>query len=216
MIPLSYLVDKVLVLVNEINPQLPLFEVGEYPRSIKDTISELMSDAVFFVQQNKSYGMLNAGVYNPEPSHVTDNGDGTGSIVLPDDFVSLVKLQMEGWERPCVVTYPSLSPVAVAQHNINTRAGVSKPVCVEDVDSKGRPVLVYYSLPDGSLPVVKVFVYEKEFNPQEGLSTSFNNPLLWAVVYQCAGLLYNVFERRESASAFMALAQSWCKKAEKE
>lgn len=212
MIPLSYLVNRVLLLVNETNPQEKLEALGEHPVSLENTVRELLSDAVAFVQQNKSYGTINPSVYTPDASSVVDNGDGSGTILLPSDFVVLIKLQMEGWERPCRGACPQGSPLALAQSNVNTRAGVSKPVCVEDVDDEGRRVLLLYSLPAGSSPVVKSFVYEKEFDAQEGLATSFSNPLLWAVLYQCAGLLYNVYEKRESANAFMALAQMWCNK----
>ena len=212
MIPLSYLVGRVLLLVNEMNPQQGLAALGEHPVTLKNTVSELMCDAVLFVQQNKRFGVLNPGVYKPDASQIADNGDGSGTIMLPSDFVALVKLQLEGWERPCRVLYPQATPIAMAQGNVETRAGASKPVCVEDVDDEGRSVVAYYSLPKGVAPVVKSFVYEKEFDPQTGLATTQSNPLLWAVLYQCAGLLYNVYEKRESANAFMALAQVWCNK----
>jgi hypothetical protein len=100
--------------------------------------------------------------------------------------------------------------VALAQSNKYTRGGCCKPVCVEGVDAQGKREARYYSLPAGREPVVENFVYEAAFNASEGLLCEPENPLVWAVVYQCAGLLYNVFERREAANAFMALAASWC------
>lgn len=210
MITTEYLTDKVRVLVNEPADESGIFLLSEETRRLDDTIAALLGDAVSFVQQNKVSGMLNPMAFQPDTSAVVDNGDGTGYIVLPEDFVALAELKMEGWERSCTFMYPPLSSVAEAQSNANTRGGCCKPVCVEGLDAVGNRVACYYSLPADTKPVVKKFVYEAVFDPEKGLATNSANPLLWAVVYRCTGLLYNVFERRDAADVFMTLARSWC------
>lgn len=216
MIPLFLLVDKVRLLINEPGADIALSALSEDTRHLNDTIEGLMGDAVMFVQHNKNYGALNPEVYEPAAEALKNNGDGTGEVLLPADFVSLLQFQLEGWERPCTFLYTAGSPVALAQSNVNSRAGVCKPVCVEGLNSEGTPVLCYYSLPPSAVPVVKSFVYEALFDAQKGLNCELSNPLAQAVIYQCAGLLYNMFERRESANAFMSLAMMWCNKGKSE
>ncbi len=211
MIAAEGLVEKVLLLINEPCDDSAITLLSEETRALPDTVRQLLPDAVLFVQNNKVGGVLNPKLYNVQSSAITDNGDGSGAIVLPADFIDLVELSLEGWERPCTVLQSPGSPVAVAQGNRYTRAGCCRPVCVDGVDGLGHRVLRYYSLPAGQRPIVQRFVYEAAFNASDGLSCEPGNPLVQAVVYQCAALLYNVFERAEVASAFMALAVSWCK-----
>lgn len=216
MISASSLADKVRLLINEPDDDVTLTALSEDTRKLGDTIGVLLHDAVLFVQKNKTYGALNPSVYVPAASAIKNNGDGTGEILLPADFVSLLQLQMEGWARPCNKIYEPDTAISLAQNNINTRAGVCKPVCVEGLNSDGKLVVRYYSLPPAVSPVVKCFVYEALFDEEKGLNSEPANPLIQAVVYQCAALLYNMFDRRDSANAFMSLAMSWCNKTKSE
>ncbi len=216
MIPTSALVEKVRLLINEPDDDVALTALSEDTRKLGDTIKLLLHDAIFFVQHNKSYGALNPAVYEPTAPDIKENGDGTGEILLPSDFVSLLQFRLEGWERPCTLLYPADSVMAIAQKNTHTRAGVCKPVCIEGVNSDAKPVLCYYSLPVANEPVVRSFVYEALYDEEKGLNSAPSNPLVQAVVYQCVALLYNMFERRESANAFMSLAQLWCNKGKTE
>ncbi len=216
MIPISALIEKVRLLVNEPDSDVALSALSEDTRRLDDTIKVLLHDAVAFVQHNKASGALNPAVYEPSADDIKNNGDGTGEILLPSDFASLLLLQMEGWERPCTIIYPAETPVAQAQRNIHTRAGSCKPVCVECLNEYGNRVVCYYSLPSAAEPVVKSFLYEAILDEDRGLNCDAGNPLLQAVAYQCVALLYNMFERRDSANAFMSLALSWCNKGRKE
>lgn len=212
MIPLSLLVEKVRLLINEPDEDIALTALSEDTRKLSDTIKALMPDAILFVQHHKTYGSLNPSVYEPAADAIKSNADGSGEIVLPPDYVTLLQLHLEGWHRPCTGSYAADSAEAWAQGNMHTRAGVCRPVCVEGVNSSGKPVLYYYSLPQGVTPVVKSFAYEAAFDENRGLNSELSNPLVQAVLYQCVALLYNMFERRDAANAFMSLAMSLCNK----
>lgn len=216
MIPSSLLVEKVRLLINEPDEEPALSLLSEDTRKLGDTVRVLLHDAVLFVQHHKTYGVLNPAVYEPATDAIKSNNDGVIEILLPADFISLLHLQLDGWERPCTVLCPSDSILALAQSNINTRAGVCRPVCVEGVNNSGKPIARCYSLPIDVHPLVKSFVYEARYDEEKGLNCEPSNPLLQAVVYQCVALLYNMFERRDSANAFMSLAMSWCNKNKKE
>lgn len=211
MITTQELIDKVAFLVNEPGNDSAITLLSEDTRSLSDTIYELLPDAVMSVQNSKHCGVLNPKIHTATDSEITDNGEGCVTVVLPNDFVSLIELRFKGWARPCTTVEPPASPLALAQSNANTRGGCCKPVCVEGVNSAGLRVVNCYSLPPGVAPVVENFVYEALFDPQAGLSCRQWGPLVWAVVYQCAALLYNVFEKYDAANSFMAIAASWCK-----
>ncbi len=216
MITADFIIDKVRLLINETTGEEALAQLSEDTRSIDVTIAGLVGDAVLFVQQNKSCGALNPKSCAADKIAVTARGDGGGEIVLPDDFVSLLSLQMKGWMRPCTQLVPAGMPLAAAQGNVLTRGGCSKPVCVEGFSADGAPVLRFYSLPEGEMPLVEHFVYEAAYDAKVGINCPPSNPLLTAVAYECAALLYNVFENSAAANAFMALALSWCGKLRKE
>lgn len=54
--------------------------------------------------------------------------DGSGEIDLPDDFLKLARLRMEGWQRPVLAAIPEEHPAARRQYHPVTRGGTAKPV----------------------------------------------------------------------------------------
>ena len=198
---------KVRQIINEMYDDSAVTLLSDDTRSIDKHIAALLPDAVLWIQRNKGWGSLNPK--NAIEAKIKDNGDGTGEIVLPEDFVKLISLKMEGWQRPCLQMFPSESAVAAAQHNHYTRAGHCRPVCVESYNGDGRVVLSYYSLPKESEPQITELLYEARYNPDEGLS-GCDIALHKAVAYQCAAMLFNVFERRDCANSLMAIASAYC------
>ena len=75
-----------------------------------------------------------------------NNNDGTGYIVLPDDFLKLIAFKMEGWKRTVSEAFPLDSEKAKQQSNEYTRGGNNKPVCVLSYSPEGKKVLEYYSV----------------------------------------------------------------------
>lgn len=215
MITAEELCKKVRQLINEAEDDALVTLLSADTRSLNEHIAALMPDAVFLVQNNKAWGCVNPkSVAVPTESIVADD-DGTGSFELPDDFVSLVSLLLDGWERPCTFLYPSNSAVALAQHAPITRAGSCRPVCVEGLSAQGRRTLCYYTLPRGITPVVRTFIYEASYNPLTGLSGD-DQALHKAVAYQCAALLFGLFERGDAATYYSRLAAAFCNNVEPE
>lgn len=215
MITAAELCKKVRQLVNEAENDAAVTLLSVDTRSLDEHIAALMPDAVLLVQRNKGWGCVNPKSYDVPTENIGVNDDGTGFFCLPDDFVSLVALHLDGWERPCTFLYPAASAVAMAQHNVNTRAGSSKPVCVEGVSATGERLLCYYSLPQGKAPVVETFVYEASYDPSQGLLGS-DVSLHKAVAYQCAALLFGLFERGDAAAYYSHLAAAFCNNVEPE
>jgi hypothetical protein len=53
------------------------------------------------------------------------------------------------------------------------------------------------------------FVYETAFNAADSLQ-GYDEWMVDAVVYQCASMLYTVFERYDAANSMLALALAAC------
>ena len=207
MITAEALQGKVLQLINEMDDDSDVTLLTRDSRQLLRHIDALMPQAVLFVQKNKGGGMLNPKSYVPGLDKMTYNGDGTGSIVLPDDFVALIALRFDKWKRDCTILYDSDSYMAQLQSNPYTRSGCCRPVCTRDVSKEGAPALCFWASQSDSLPVLRKFIYEASYLPSEGLSGN-DKTLHNAVACQCAGLLMTVFERRDSAASFFALAAS--------
>ena len=208
MISHTELMAKVRLLLNE-DGDASVTLLSDDTRNIDDCIESLLPDAVLFVQMNSRIGGVNPKGARMENKEITVTDEGCGYFKLPTDFVRLLHLKMTGWERPCNTIYSPDSAVAMAQKSKYTRAGWSKPVCVDGVDRQGARVLFFYSLPPNVTPQVEEFVYDAAYLPTDGLRCD-NNRLIEAVAYQCAALLYNIFERRDNASAFFSMAAALC------
>ena len=202
------LVRRVRLLINEADEDETVSLISEDARSFDKNIKLLLPQAVSIVQGNKSPGKrVNVRSVVPSSVAIVDKGDGSGYISLPGDFVSLVSLAVSGWERPCSVLYPMMSQQAAWQRNCHTRAGKCRPVCVEGIGADGERVAELYPLPVAAL--MELFVYEAAFNPNEGLD-GYDEGMDDAVAYQCAALLYNMFEKYDAANSFLSYALALC------
>jgi hypothetical protein len=54
-----------------------------------------------------------------------------------------------------------------------------------------------------------MFLYEAVFNPADGLYGA-DADMVTAIVYECAALLYTMFERYDAANSCHALAMAAC------
>lgn len=208
MIAAAELVSRVRCLLNEAEPDEQLSLLSEDTRSIDKHILALLPQAVAITQRNKGYG---AGCVNARNAalQAVEDGNGGVKLSLPADFVSLVSLQLSGWNSPCVSLSPQGSAEAAAQKSEFTRAGVFRPVAIEGVDEQGSRIALLYPLPGDDAPSLEHFVYEAEFNAADGLRAC-SGQMADAVVYNCAALLYNVFERPDAANTFLSLAMALC------
>ncbi len=208
MMTTAQLKEKVRQLINEAANDSDVTLLSDDTRNIDEHIEALLPDAVLFVQTSSN----SLGV-NPKKLSLTNDdikiNDNCGTLLLPDDFVRLISFDIEGAGRPCTVLYQANSPMAMVQGNIYTRAGCCKPVCVETVGDEGERVLRFYSSPPGETLKVKHFVYEAKYVSGGTLSGN-DEALLKAVAYRCAALLYNVFEKTDSANMFFAISSALC------
>lgn len=208
MITTADFIKKVRCLINEAESDVSFSNIAGDPCSFDDTIAELLPQAVAAVQNIKPAGKrVNTRCMQVADAVVVDNGDGTGYMVLPDDFVSLSQLQMSGWERACSTMYAADSIEAAWQGNSNTRAGCSRPVCVSGVTPDGKRAVMLYPFPEGE--TLTKFLYEAAYNRDYGLD-GYDESMAEAVAYMCASLLYKVFERYDASANASSAAVLLC------
>ena len=206
MIAQSVLVDKVRTLLNEVRGEGGISLITDDTLLLDRYITELLPEAVLFIQMNKTRGVVNAK--NIVACDVSFTDEGKGKIILPEDYVRLVSIKLNNWRKPCFTASDCDSPSDIAQQNKYMRAGKYSPVCVEVPNSEGLQLNVY-PVDDGIVPVVEYLIYEARYDGDKGLATK-NEPLMQAVAYQCAGLVCNVFEKYDAANSFLGLAAALC------
>lgn len=209
MITTADLIKKVRCVINEPYEDAEVSLLTGKVRSFDDVIKELLSQAVALVQRSKGPkgGYVNVKRLTSLTGLLMEYGDGTGYMCLPDDYVELVCCKLDKWKRPCTVVQPARSPEADRQYNAVTRSGCQRPVCVEGIMSAGSRTIEFFPLPGGAK--VEDFFYEAKFDVNEGLNRC-DKYMIDAVVYACASLLYNMFERYDAAKSFMSFAMAFC------
>ncbi len=205
------LLRKVRLVINEAEGDNDVSLLSVDTRRLDDSILGLLPRAVSFIQKNKgaTAGRVNSKSLVTSSLEIKSNGKGGAVLVLPDDFVSLVSFQLQGWLSPVNHLYAHNSQQAAWQHNEYTRAGCCRPVCVEMLRPDGKRSALLYPLPkdEGAKPLH--FIYEATFNAADGLN-GFDEGMPEAVVFACASLLYTMFERYDAANAMLSQALVAC------
>ena len=113
-----------------------------------------------------------------------DNGDGTGYVTLPIDFLRLQSFKMTDWDKEVSEAITPQHPLFIRQSNTYTRGGKSKPVCVimnKNVSSTIKRVVQYYSLATDDTPAIDQFIYVPEVQAED-----VQNTLIEALTWTCA------------------------------
>lgn len=135
------------------------------------------------------------------------NQDGSGYVVLPDDYMRLVIFRLDGWKRPVVRPIDDSSPDYALQKNKHVRGNADKPVCALSTDGSGNRILEYYSLP-GSVaePVVTQALYVPYPAVTADGKLEVSRRLTDAAVYLAAGLTMITLGESDRAKEFMDLS----------
>ena len=95
MITVAELVKRVLFLINENEPETSYSLFAGNASSFDELIMELLPQAIAAVQSMKSTSKrVNTRNMDVAASVVADNGNGTGLLVLPEEYVSLLAIQL--------------------------------------------------------------------------------------------------------------------------
>lgn len=185
------IIKKVQLKLDEITP----YDSGEI---VNDSfIDELLDDSAKTLQL-KLPGYLSAPV-NMDIESGTDNGDGTGFIQLPDDYIRLVTFKMTEWLIAVTVPITEDNPKYNLQKNVYLRGKPNKPVLVlrNIFDSTSKKILEYFS-------VSSDHTIERAMYIQSMVAELFPDELIDTLAYQTASDAYLIMEQPDMAKLAMA------------
>jgi hypothetical protein len=137
--------------------------------------------------------------------------NGTGYVVLPDDYIRLQSFKMILWERDVDTAISMVDPKYKQQKNIYTRGGLSKPVCVitrKAISGEVKKVLEYYSVPEEDEEEdllnheIEQFIYVPEV-AAEDVQENLTDALTWC----CAAKVLETSGRSEASKTAYAHMQ---------
>lgn len=179
----SELIHAVQVKVDELTPfeGLAIPIDGDNDKPVDLFIDRLLDEAAREVLKRASLSLVTTGSVRNE---AVDLGDGSGYVVVPEDFLRLVRFKMAGWKRSVSVAVEFTDPVYRMQFDEFDRGGVAKPVCA--VGRKdGRKVLEYFSVKGE--PRVEIFEYVPALRAEE-VGADLTDALTW----MCAGKVLQI------------------------
>ena len=150
--------DGVLARIDEATSNRIEGIVARYPiaEMLREAASEMARTAPMELLPLKDFGT----------GKMTDLGDGSGTVALPEDFVRLAVFRMKGWSRPVTSPVSEWSPEYIRQLNPVTRGGPAKPVVALTNDGEGLK-LRWFSLPHGWPRKVEEALYVTDMEPEE-------------------------------------------------
>jgi hypothetical protein len=174
--------------------------------SLDETIRSKIEEAV------RSVG-LSAPAHLLEEGHTFDDSifwesDGSGWILLPDDFMRLIAFRMSDWERTCYNAISVDDPLYDLQSSRykGIRGNVQKPVCAIVNRPEGKALEFYSSNSEDAYVKRASYIPYPEIDDSGGIDIS--ERCYTAVVYTIASLVLTAYGATDRASEMSAMAKS--------
>lgn len=204
------LIKQVRVTIDENQLETDYLKSDTNNLELDDIIRSKLPDAIRIVLENAPAWMVEGKPMSVQPSWLSSKSDGTGFIKMPDDFLRILKIKMEGWTVAVDEPVQDGTPVAIRQKCKHTRGNPIKPVCVLTINGTGNVVLEYYSVEPGRTAKVEYAIYVAKPTLVE---QSYDIPSLLrsSIVNYCAALSLLSRNEPQAAEHFFTIAQSYFK-----
>lgn len=174
--------------------------------SLEEIIRSKIVEAVRRVETAAPVQFLEEG--HDFSSGIYWNGDGSGWVLLPDDFMRLIAFRMSDWERTVYEAISVDDPLYAKQSSRykGIRGNVQKPVCAIVNRAEGK-ALEFYACKDNIAMIVRAgYVPYPHIDKDDGIDIS--EKCYTAVVYTVAALVLTTYGEADKASAMTDLAKS--------
>lgn len=174
--------------------------------SMEDVIESNVVEAIRRVESVAPINMLESG-HNLIDS-LFWNGNGSGFVVLPDDFMRLMAFKMSDWERTLHSAIEATDPIYAKQSSRfkGVRGNKQKPVVAIVNRPEGR-VLEFYSCDDENA-TMEIGVYRPYPKVDEYKGVEISERCYRAVVYTIGALVLLTYGEATKASALTELSKS--------
>lgn len=174
--------------------------------SLNEIIRSKIEEAVRRVETTAPTFLLEEGHEFGDAVYWETNG--SGWVLLPDDFMRLIAFRMSDWERTCYNAISVDDPLYDLQSSRykGVRGSVQKPVCAVVNRAEGK-ALEFYSC-DSEEACVKRATYlpYPKIDDEDGIDIS--ERCYTAVVYTTAALVLTAYGANDRAEQLNALAKS--------
>lgn len=154
---------------------------------LDEIIFSKLADAVKLVETEAPHNKLESGHKFGDCS-LFMNGDGSGMVILPSDFMRLVSFRMSDWRRTVFEAIDESDPLYLRQSSAfaGIRGNPEKPVCAIVRRSEGK-VLEFYSCRDDGARISQAsYLPYPRIDMDGGIDVS--EECYRAAVYRAAGL----------------------------
>ncbi len=171
---------------NDVNTQL--VQMGDVDTlALNDIIRSKIVEAVRRVELAAPAHLLEEG--HDFSSGIYWNGDGSGWVLLPDDFMRLIAFRMSDWERTVYEAISVDDPLYAKQSSRykGIRGNVQKPVCAIVNRAEGK-ALEFYTCKDNTAMIVRAgYLPYPSIDANDGIDIS--QRCYEAVIYTIAALV---------------------------
>lgn len=178
------------IALDQNNSSTPLLDTGDIDTlTLEEIIESKIEDAARVVTRDAAHYLLDGGkAFGESVRWDVREGYGSGSILLPDDFLRLVSFQMSDWSYPVLNAITEDNPIYALQHSRygGVRGNPQKPIVALSQQPIGL-VLEFFSCAAGENTFVKRATYMPIPKITDGEIT-ISEKLKPAVVYYTAYL----------------------------
>jgi hypothetical protein len=178
------------IALDQNNSSTPLLDTGDIDTlTLEEIIESKIEDAARVVTRDAAHYLLDGGkAFGESVRWDVREGYGSGSILLPDDFLRLVSFQMSDWSYPVLNAITEDNPIYALQHSRygGVRGNPQKPIVALSQQPIGL-VLEFFSCAAGENTFVKRATYMPIPKITDGEIT-ISEKLKPAVVYYTAHL----------------------------
>jgi hypothetical protein len=178
------------IALDQNNSSTPLLDTGDIDTlTLEEIIESKIEDAARVVTRDAAHYLLDGGkAFGESVRWDVREGYGSGSILLPDDFLRLVSFQMSDWSYPVLNAITEDNPIYALQHSRygGVRGNPQKPIVALSQQPIGL-VLEFFSCAAGENTFVKRATYVPIPKITDGEIT-ISEKLKPAVVYYTAYL----------------------------
>lgn len=174
--------------------------------SLEDIIRSKIEEAVRRVETAAPVHFLEEG--HDFSSGIYWNGDGSGWVLLPDDFMRLIAFRMSDWERTVYEAISVDDPLYAKQSSRykGIRGNVQKPVCAIVNRAEGK-ALEFYACKDNTAMIVRAgYLPYPSIDANDGIDIS--QRCYEAVIYTIAALVAATYGDSEKTTNLNELSKT--------